>query len=82
MRTTAPNWCTALSCGIDQGKSIDAQCLVTCTPSESPKSPQQRNSGGEFFAQSLKVVTESERPVQLYPKIRWTGQGGNRLPLL
>ena len=71
MRTTTPNWYTVLSCGVDQGKSRDAQCLGTCTPSESRKSPQERDSGGEFLAQSLEVVTESEQPIQLYLKIRW-----------
>ena len=65
------NWCAVLSGGVDQGKSKDVQCLGTCTPSESRRSPQQRNSGGEFFAQSLEVVTESKRPIQLYSKIRW-----------
>ena len=68
MRTTRPNWCAILSC-VD--KSRDAQCLGTCTPSRSRKSPQQCNLGGEFFAKSLEVVTESKQPVQLYPKIRW-----------
>ena len=53
MRTTTPNWCVVLSCGVYQGKSRDAQCLDTCIPSGSRKSSQQRNSGGEFFAQSL-----------------------------
>ena len=43
----------------------------TCTPSKSSKSLQQRNSGGEFFVQSLKMVTESERSMQLYPKMCW-----------
>ena len=38
-------------------------------------SPQQRDSGGEFLAQNLKVVTKSERPIQLYPKIRWNWTG-------
>ena len=66
--STTPNWCAVLSCGVDQGNSRDAQCLGTCTPSGSRKSPQQRDSGGEFFAQSLKVVTESERPVRLFPQ--------------
>ena len=75
MRTTTPNWCAVLSGGVDQGKSRDAQCLGTCTPSGSRKSPQQRNSGREFFAQSLEVVTESERPIHLYPKIRWDWTG-------
>ena len=28
-----------------------------------------------FFAQSLEVVTESERPAQLYPKTRWDWKG-------
>ena len=69
IRTTTPNWCAVLSCGVDQGKSSDAQCLGTCTLFGSCKSPQQRHSGGEFFAQSLEVMTESERPIQLYPKI-------------
>ena len=71
MRTTIPNWCAVLSGGVDKRKSRDAQCLGTCTPSGSRKLLQQRNSGGEFFAQSLEVVTEDERPVQLYSKIRW-----------
>ena len=65
MRSTTPNWCAVPSGGVDQGKSRDAQYLGTCTPFASRKSPQQRNSGGEFFAQSLGVVMESERPVQL-----------------
>ena len=82
MRNTTPNWCAVLSGGVDQGKSRDTQCLATCTPSGSGKSPQQRNSGGEFFAKSLEVVTESERPIQLYPKIVGTGHGDNMLPLL
>ena len=64
-------WCAVLSGGVDQKKSRDAQCLGTCTLSKSRKSPQQCNSGGQFLAQSLKVVTESERPIQLYPEIRW-----------
>ena len=54
-----------LSCGVDQGKSRDAQCLGTCILSGSRKSSQQRDSGGELFAQSLEVVTESQRPIQL-----------------
>ena len=29
----------------------------------------------KFFAQSLELVMESERPVQLYPKIRWDWTG-------
>ena len=70
-----PNWCAVLSCGADQGKSKDAQCLGTYTPSGPRKSPQQRNSSGEILAQSLEVVTESERPIQLYPKIRWDWTG-------
>ena len=61
--------------GVDQGKSRDAQCLGTCTSFGSRKSLQQRNSGEECFAQSLEVVTESERPIQLYPKIRWDWTG-------
>ena len=60
MRTTTPNWCAVLSYGVDQGKSRDAQCLSTCTPPGSRKSPQQRNSDGEFLAQSLEEVTESD----------------------
>ena len=36
---------------------------------------QQRDSGGEFLAQSLEVVTENERPVQLYPNICWDWTG-------
>ena len=75
MRTTTPNWCAVLSGRIEQGKNRDAQCLGSCTPSRPRKSPQQRNSGGEFLAQSLKVVTESKRPIQLYPKIRWDWTG-------
>ena len=63
MRTMASNWCAVLSCGVDQGKSRDAQCLGTCTPFGSRKSTQQRDSDGEFLAQSLKVVTKSERTV-------------------
>ena len=75
MRTTTPNWCAVLSGEIDQEKSRDAQCLGTCIPFGSRKSPQQRDSGGEFLAQSLEVVTESERPIQLYRKIRWDWTG-------
>ena len=56
MHTTTPNWCAVLSCGVDQGKSRDAQCLGTCTPPGSRKLPQQRKSDGESFAQSLKEV--------------------------
>ena len=81
MRTMTPNWYTVLSCEVDQQKSRDAQCLGTCTPFGSHKSPQQRESGGESFAQSLEVVTESEPPIQLYPNVG-TRKGGNRLPLL
>ena len=75
VRTATPNWCAVLSCDVDQGKSRDAQCLGTWNPSGSRKSPQQCDLAGESFAQSLEVKTESERPVQLHPKIRWTGQG-------
>ena len=71
MRTTTPNWYAVLSSGVDQGKSRDVQCLGTCISSGSRKSPQQRDSGREIFAQSLEVVMENERPVQAYPKIRW-----------
>ena len=67
MCTTTTNWCAVLSDGVDQGKSRDAQCRGTCTPSGSRKSPQQCNSGGDFFAQSLDLVTESERSIQLFP---------------
>ena len=66
MRTTTPNWCAVLSGGVDQGKSLDAQYLGTCTSS---------NLSGEFLAQNLEVVTESERPIELYPKIRWEWTG-------
>ena len=75
VRITTLNWCTVLSGGVDQGKSRDAQCLGICTPSGSRKSPQQPDSGGQFFTLILEVVTESERPVQLYPKIRWDWTG-------
>ena len=75
MRTTTPNSCAVLSGGVDQGQSRDTQCLGTCTPSRPCKSLQQRNLGGEFLAQSLEVVTESERPVQFYPKICWDWTG-------
>ena len=75
MRTTTPNWCAVLSCGVDQVKSRDAQCLGTCTQSGSSKPSHHLDSGGEFFAQSLEVVTKSERPVQHYPKIRWYRTG-------
>ena len=74
-RTSTPNWCAVLSGRVDQGKSRDAHCLGTCTTSRSRKSPQQRNSDGELFAQSLEMVTESKRPIQLYPKIRWDWTG-------
>ena len=50
MRTTTPNWCAVLSCGADQEKNKDAQCLGTCTLSGSRKLPQQRDSGREFCA--------------------------------
>ena len=40
-----------------------ASCLNSATRLES------------FFAQSFEVVTESERPIQLYPKIRWDWTG-------
>ena len=82
MRFTTPNWCAVLSGRVAQGKSRDAQCLGTCTPSRSRKSPQQRDSGGKFLSQSLEVVMESERPVQFTPRYVGTGEGGNRLPLL
>ena len=82
MRTVTPNWCAVLSGGVDQGKSRDVQCLGTCTLSGSRKSPQQRDSGGEFFAQSLEVVTESERPIQLYPKIRWDWTGWQEVAIV
>ena len=75
MRTTTPNWCAVLSDGVDQGKSRDAKCVGICTSSGSRKSAQQRDSGGEFFAQSLEVVRESERPIQLYSKICWNWTG-------
>ena len=75
MHTMTPNWCAVLSYGVGQGKSRDAQCLGIGTPPGSCKSPQQRNSGGESFAQSLEEVTESDRPIQLYPKIRWDWTG-------
>ena len=75
MRTTTPNWCGVLSGGVEQGKSRNGQYLGTCTPSGSRKSPQQCNSDREFFAQSFEVVTESERPIQLYPDIRWDWTG-------
>ena len=78
-RTTSPNWGAVLSDGVNLGKSKDTHCLGTCTPSGSRKSPQQRDSGGEFFAQSIEVVTKSEQPVQFHSK-RYigTGQGGNQ----
>ena len=65
MRTMTSNWCAVLSGGVDQGQSRDTQCLGTCIPTRFRKSPQQRNSGVEIFAQSLEVMTESERPIQL-----------------
>ena len=71
MRTTTSNWCAVLSCGVGQGKSRDVQRLGNCTPSGSRKSPQQHDSSGELFAQSLELVSENKRPVQFYPKIRW-----------
>ena len=70
MRTTTPNWRAVLSGEVDQEKSRDAQCLGACTPTGSHKSSKKRDSGGEFFALSFDVVTKSEQPVQLYPKIR------------
>ena len=69
MHTTTPNWCVVLSCKVDQGKSRDEQRLATRTPSGS------RSSGGDSFAKSLEEVTESERPIQLYPKLRWDWTG-------
>ena len=60
MRTTTPNRCAVLRCEVDLGESRDEQCLGICSPSGSRKSPQQRDSGGKFLAQSLEVVTESE----------------------
>ena len=60
MCTMTPNWCAVLSSGVDQGKSRDVQCLGTCTSSGFRKLPQQHNSGGEFFAQSVEVVTKSK----------------------
>ena len=36
---------------------------------------KQSDSGGEFFVRSLEVVTESEQPIQFYPKIRWDWTG-------
>ena len=75
MRTMTPNWSAVFSSGVDQGKNRDAQCLGTCTSSGSRKSPQQRKSDEEFFAQSLEDVMESERPIQLYPKICWDRTG-------
>ena len=38
-------------------------------------SPQQCNSGGEFLAQSLEMVIESKRLIELYPKMRWDWTG-------
>ena len=75
MRSTTPNWCAVLSGGVNQEKSRDAQCLGACTSSGSRKSPQQRNSGGESFAQSLDEVREIDRLIQLYLKIRWDWTG-------
>ena len=74
-RTTTSNWCTVLSGRVDQRKSKDADCLGTCTTSRSCMSPQQCNSGGEFLAQSLEMVMETKRTIQLYPKIRWYWTG-------
>ena len=71
MRTMTLNWCAVLSGGIDQENSRDAQYLGTCTPSGFCKSHHQPNSDGEFLSQSLEVVRESERPIQLYHKIPW-----------
>ena len=83
MRTTTPNWCAVLSGGVNQGKSRDAQCLGTCTPSRSRKLPQQRDSGGEFFCAKrqggeLKVSDLSS----FTPRYVGNGQGGNRIPSL
>ena len=75
MCTTTPNWCAVFSSGVQQVKSRDAPCLGTRTPSGSRKSPQQRDLGGEIFAQSLGVVIKSERSIQLYPKICWDWTG-------
>ena len=74
MRTMTPNWFTVLSYGVDQGKSTDAQCLGTCTPPRSHKSPQQCNLDGESFAQSLEQVTESGRLFSFTPRYVGTGQ--------
>ena len=75
MLTTTPNWCAVLSNRVDQGKSRDAHCLGTCTRSRSPQVASTTQRGWRVLAQSLKVVTESERPIQLYHKIRWDWTG-------
>ena len=75
MHTRTPNWCAVLSCKVDQGKSRDVQCLGTCTRPRFRMLPQQRNLGGESFVKGLEEVTESERPIQLYPKLRWDWTG-------
>ena len=75
MHTMTPNWFAALSYGVDQGKSRDMQCLGICTPPRSGKLPQQCNLDGESFAQSLEEGAESDRLIQLYPKIRWDWTG-------
>ena len=77
-----PNWHAVLSGKVDQERSRDKQCLGTCTPSRSYKSAQQRNSGTEFFVQSLEVMTESERSISFIRRYVGTGQGGNGLSLL
>ena len=75
MHTTIPNWCTVLSYGKDQAKSRAAQCHGTYTPSRYRKLPQQHDSGLEFFAQSLEMVTKSKQPVQLQAKVHWDWTG-------
>ena len=50
--------------------------VLAPAPHPDPASrPQQRDSGAEFLAQSLEVITENERPVQLYPNICWDWTG-------
>ena len=55
---------------------VEMRNVLAPAPHPDPASrPQQRDSGGEFLAQSLEVVSENERSVQLYPKICWDWTG-------
>ena len=58
--------------------------VLAPAPIRIPQVASTARLGWEFRAQNLEVVTESERPIQLYPKVRWnwTGWKSCRLPLL